>query len=220
MTDPRPIPGGRPTCTVLMEKLPQGWLEVSTALIDARYRRPCRCAVLLRKKRAKHAQQVPSKEAPTLSTTYPTVDATRPAPAFSIAPDISEALRNTGGYRVRARPSFFMRDWRIGLMLFGRAARMAHARAPALERAHDMSPSLDRLLAGGAQSFTFSFQIISGSLILTFISYPKVSSATVKRPSDIVKRIAAPTSCLMPNHAPVKAAMITKQVATPLPSAQ
>src|SRR5579862_3406280 len=135
MTDPRPIPGGRPTCTVLMEKLPQGWLEASTDFkIDACCVRRCRCTVLLRKKRAKHAQQAPSKEAPALSTTYPTVDAISTGPVFAIAPDISEVLRNTGGSRVRARPSFFMRDWRIGLMLFGSATRMANARAPALDR--------------------------------------------------------------------------------------
>src|SRR5579871_4338714 len=122
MTDPRPIPGGRPTCTVLMEKLPQGWLEASTDFkIDACCGRRCRCTVLLRKKRAKHAQQAPSKEAPALSTTYPTVDAISTGPVFAIAPDISEVLRNTGGYRVRARPSFFMRDRRNGLGRIGLA---------------------------------------------------------------------------------------------------
>jgi len=55
-------------------------------------------------------------------------------------------------------------------MLFGRATGMADARAPALERAHDMSPSLDSCLREDPSRSPSRFQLISGSLILTFIS--------------------------------------------------
>ena len=46
------------------------------------------------------------------------------------------------------------------------------------------------------------------------------TSDAVKRPSDIINRVAAPGSCLTPKYALTKAAIISRQVTIPLPIAK